>query len=235
MKQFNALLAVIGLLLGAYTGTTPVAAPTSIPAATSDTAATEAAIAATVRVRIVADIASTQAAMPTSTTTPTDTRTPFPTDTPKPTNTPGPTDTPSTTPTITRTPTKTLVPTRTPIPTRTPLPTRTPDPRSLYSVIDIRQLDAYPDNHIGELIRLDGRVFNIGQDFFQIMVRKPGGYSWDTVAVIITYIGTTLPRGLYEDTNVRVYGKVMGSMEGTNAFGATIRQPWVNADIVELR
>lgn len=125
------------------------------------------------------------------------------------------------------------MPTRTPRPTRTSIPTRTPDPRTLYSTIDIRELESYANNHIGERVRLRGQVFNIGDDYYQIWVDKPGSYL--DVAVIITYIGIVPPAGIYEDTYITVYGVVMGTMEGTNAFGGTIRQPWVDAEIIEKR
>jgi hypothetical protein len=136
---------------------------------------------------------------------------------------------------MTLTPTVTLTPTRTLAPTKTLPPTRTPDPRSLYSTIDIRELDAYTDNHIGENVKLEGEVFNIGSDFFQINVRKPGGSSWDTIPVIVSYTSITLPPGIYDDTNVVIYGLVMGKMEGTNAFGGTISQIWVDAAIIEKK
>lgn len=182
---------------------------------------------------------------PTTTTKPTDTL--APTDTPAPTHTPtvtltpsvtptpSDTPTPSLTPTASKTPTRTLTPSRTPTPTRTRTPTRTPDPRLEYAVVDIRELDAYTDNHILEQVKLTGRVFNTGLDFFQIMVRKPGGSYYDTIPVVITYTGIPRPAGIYEDTVVVVYGLVMGRQEGTNALGGTISQLWIDADIIDIQ
>lgn len=108
-----------------------------------------------------------------------------------------------------------------------------PEPPATYETIDIRELDAYTDDHVGEKIRLEGTVFNIGEDFFQINVRKPGGSTWDTIPVIITYLTIEKPRGVYEDTRIRVYGEVMGRLEGTNAFGGAISQVWVDAEMIE--
>jgi len=97
-------------------------------------------------------------------------------------------------------------------------------------------LVSYTDKYLFEKVKLTGTVFNIKADFFQINVRIPGGSQWDTEAVVITYYGiTTLPSGIYKDTTVVVYGTVMGRMEGTNAFGATISQLHVDAEIIEKR
>lgn len=147
------------------------------------------------------------------------------------TPTPGPSPTPTTTPTMTITPTATI----TPSPTVTPTLTPTEDVRSLYSEIDVRELTSYADSHLGEKVKLRGQVFNIGEDFFQINVRVPGGSTYDTDPVIISYLTITLPPGLYERTNVIVYGTVMGTWEGTNAFGGAIVQPWVDAEIIEFQ
>lgn len=142
---------------------------------------------------------------------------------------------PSPTPTMTFTPTITSSPTITPSPTVTPSVTPTEDVRSLYEEIDVRELTSYANNHIGKMVILRGVVFNIGEDFFQINVQIPGGSRYDTDPVIISYLGISLPTGLYENTNVTIYGTVMGTLESTNAFGATIVQPWVDAAIIELR
>ena len=85
------------------------------------------------------------------------------------------------------------------------------------------------------MVKLEGKVFNVGTDFFQINVRKPGGSAYDTIAVTVTYLVITRPSGIYEDTNVTIYGMVFGRQEGTNAFGATISQLWIDAAIIEVK
>lgn len=151
-----------------------------------------------------------------------------------PTNTPPWTATASDTPTITATPTRTSTPTRTPTRTRTPTATQF---KSLYAEIDVRELDKNPDLHLGERIVLRGQVFTIQEDadgtFLQIWVRYPGGSSYDRIAVVVIYDGI-LP-GVYEDTNITVYGTALGTFEGTNAYGGTITQPRVFADVIEVR
>lgn len=149
--------------------------------------------------------------------------------------TPSTTAMPNVSPTPSSTPTITFTPSKTSAPTRTFTATRTPDVRSLYSAVDIRELDAYPDDHVGENVKLEGEVFNIGDDFFQLSVRKPGGSSYDTIPVIVTYFTITRPPGIYEDSNVTTYGVVMGTQEGTNAFGGAISQLWIDAAIIEKK
>lgn len=129
-------------------------------------------------------------------------------------------------------PTNTTAPTNTPLPTATQTPTLSPDILTAnaqatraaeiarYQPIDHRELITYPNNHIGELIIVSGRVFNINSDTeLQIMV----GENFDAV-----YIVTRDPfSGIYEDDTVTVYGLVFGENCGENAFGAQVCQPLV--------
>lgn len=122
-----------------------------------------------------------------------------------------------------------------PASTATPTPTNTPDVRGEYAEMDIRELDAYAANYIGDKVKLRGEVFNImGGDSLQMWVREPGGGTFDNVAVVVSWASDDiLPPEVYEDTWITVYGTVFGTFEGTNAYGGTITQPWIFADIIE--
>jgi hypothetical protein len=139
-------------------------------------------------------------------------------------------------PKSTSVPTYTPEPTLTPKPTLTPSPTftPTPDPRLSYGDIDLRELDTYPKNHIGEKIKLRGSVFNIfdtGGGFLSIPVFQ---LEIGSVIVVVSGLGDVeVPEGIYEGTWITVYGTVVGTFEGTNAFGGTIVQPEIDADIIE--
>lgn len=121
-----------------------------------------------------------------------------------------------------------------PTSTATPLPTSTPDQRELYSEIDIRELESYADNYIGEKLKIRGEIFNIFTDGLQIWVNKPGGNRFDRVAIIISWLDDDiLPPQLYEGTWITVYGIGAGTIDGTNAYGGTITQPLIFAEIIE--
>lgn len=123
-----------------------------------------------------------------------------------------------------------------PTPTVTPTPTATPDPRSEYSEIDIRELESYADDHYGEKVKIYGEVFNIraSENYLQMWVQKPGGSSFDTVAVIIGWDDSfEFPDGIYNDTYITVYGLAAGTLEGTNSLGGAIEQPFIVAEIID--
>lgn len=127
-----------------------------------------------------------------------------------------------------------LVSTPTFTPTHTPIPTNTPDLRAEYVEMDIRELDAYPSSYIGEKIKLRGQVFNVMGDGLQMWVRKPGGGRFDNIAVVVTWLSdSVLPPQVYEDTWITVYGTGAGTFDGTNAYGGTITQPLLMAQIIE--
>ena len=87
-----------------------------------------------------------------------------------------------------------------------------------YTQIDYRELINYADAHIGELVWVRGRVFNINStEEFQM-------YFAGTYEAL--YVTTEDPfSGLYENDVITVYGVVGGETCGTNAFGAEICQP----------
>ena len=140
----------------------------------------------------------------------------------------------------------TTVPTHTPIPTSTPLPgTQTAIAKqelqatqtalnTQYQEIDIRELVKNPEKYHDDLLRLTGKVFTIqennGITVFQMWVPVPGGNEFDQEAVVVRFPGSL--DKVYKDSQVIVYGTGAGAFEGTNAFGADIRQPMIDATYV---
>ena len=164
--------------------------------------------------------------------------TPTPTSTPTITLTPTITSTPTvtSTPTITLTPTITSTPTITPTPTDTPTVTPTPNATQTqqasikqtqsarkteiasYDTIDYKELVTYPDSHIGELVKVEGRIFNInGNTELQMWL----GWTYDAVYVVMRDEFS----GIYEDNWITVYGEVYGENCGTNVYGGEVCQP----------
>jgi hypothetical protein len=87
-----------------------------------------------------------------------------------------------------------------------------------YSAIPARELATYPDNHIGEKVKIPGRIFNInGNDELQLYL---AGTS-DAVYVVMQDRFSDL----YEDDVITVYATVDGETCGTNAYGGTVCQP----------
>ncbi|HEU4322172.1 MAG TPA: hypothetical protein VFS21_03400 [Roseiflexaceae bacterium] len=137
-------------------------------------------------------------------------------------------------------------PTPSPTPTNTPTPTATPsDPEktativaydTAYPEVDIRDLAKAPDRYEGQKFRLEGEVFNIeesgGETFLQMWVQIPGGDRLDREAVAVRF-NSDLP-GVFAESYIIVYGVGRGAFEGTNAMGATIRQPLVEAELVRF-
>jgi DNA-directed RNA polymerase subunit RPC12/RpoP len=135
-------------------------------------------------------------------------------------------------------PTKTLtlkpteIPTATLIPTPTSRPTATVDPETAkahWGNVDIRNLSKNPDNYFGQEVHYKGEVFTIEEDAsgsaMQVWVDIPGGSEFDREAVVVLFEGAT--DNIYEGTEIEFWGYCMGTFEGTNAFGATIRQPMI--------
>ena len=134
---------------------------------------------------------------------------------------------------IAQQPTRPLVPTSTPSPTDTLAPTTIPTSTllpaqetatdiALYKPISAQELVTYPDNHIGEFVFIQGRIFNIiGNTDLQMYV----GSGYDAV-----YVQMQDPfRGIYKDDYITVYGIVAGTNCGTNAFGGQICQALITA------
>ncbi len=148
-------------------------------------------------------------------------------------------------PTYTLYPTYTFYPTYTPLvrPSNTPTNTRTPNARAAtqtqvaddrsataakagelatevaaYKTIDRRELVSYADKHIGEKVRVQGRVFNIIDDQ-TLQMYFAGTYE-------ALYIKAADPfTKLYENDNITVYGVVDGYEVFENSLGNMISQP----------
>lgn len=160
-----------------------------------------------------------------------------------PINSPTPTLTPTitSTPTITPTPTNTLTPTTTPTTTPTPNMTQTQQARinatqgahatatraaqyarateiAQYEKISYKELVTYPNSHIGEMVWVEGRIFNInGNTELQMWL----GWTYDAVYVVMREPFS----GIYENDWIKVYGIVYGETCGTNAYGGEVCQP----------
>lgn len=125
-----------------------------------------------------------------------------------------------------------------PVSTSVPPITPTPDPRTAYGDIDLRELetmqDTYPMKHIGEKVKLRGSVFNIidmGNRFISIQgIQLKTG---NIIVVVHAPSGVDIPEGIHEGSWITVYGTVDGIFRGTNAFGGTITQPRIEADIID--
>lgn len=89
-----------------------------------------------------------------------------------------------------------------------------------YKTIDYRELTSYADNHIGERIQIRGRVFNI-IDSMTLQIWMAGSYDAAIVQATAPF------SGIYEDTQITVYGTVAGFSGGTNAFGGLLKQPLI--------
>ena len=117
-------------------------------------------------------------------------------------------------------------------PTPTPIPTKTADEvRAEYAWVDSRDLVIRPDSFTGEKIAVQGSVFNIQVDadgYTTMQIWLDGG----SEAAVIGYDGDST--GIYEGTWITAYGVGSGTFEGTNAFGGTISQPLIFADIVDF-
>jgi hypothetical protein len=118
-------------------------------------------------------------------------------------------------------------------PTPTPVPTVNPTiAKANWGTVDIRGLSKNPDNYLDYQIHYKGEVFNITEDnsgaIMQVWVKVPGGNEFDREAVIVYWSGTT--DNIYEGTTIEFWGYSLGSFEGTNAFGGSIRQPVISAE-----
>lgn len=164
-------------------------------------------------------IAQTQAVAPTNTTVPTkaatSTKTPSPT--PAPTNTPVPPET-LTAMAVEREQTRAADQLTATVELRNIRSTQ----MASYGTIDWRELTTYPNNHIGEKVRVSGNVFNIVSGTrFQMWI------SGTQEAVVVDYIiGFD---DLFENTSVVVYGEVKGTECFTNQLGGQVCQPWLSA------
>ncbi|MGH2535482.1 MAG: thermonuclease family protein [Thermomicrobiales bacterium] len=134
------------------------------------------------------------------------------------------------------------------------LPTPTPTPsveeiKAQYAPLaDVRELAIRPGGMLGQKIwfygtvqvievALPGQIALLGdndpQPFtaaLQVDVVAPDGTS---EFVFVGYNGDTT--GIFEGSYVLVYGTVVGTQSGTNAFGGTVVQPMVSGQFVELQ
>jgi hypothetical protein len=204
MRRYVPLVSVLCLIVGCGAEPTP----------TPDLVATQIAVEKAAHATMTAEA-------PTATWTPTATETPTATDVPTATSTP----TPRPTQTYTPRPTRTFTPRPTPTPSATPTIEPYEDwKQAARTDITYKMVDK-SDEYMGERVCWTGEVFNIeetmGLTFFQAWYR-------DTLdAFVVTYWGS-LP-DVYEDTRIEACGLIDEKFEGTNAYGATIMQPQIEA------
>lgn len=87
-----------------------------------------------------------------------------------------------------------------------------------YGTIANGELITYADNHIGEKVRIYGRVFNI-IDLKTLQIYLSGTYDAVYVDLRIAL------KDVFEDNSITIYGTIAGQACGENAFGGTICQP----------
>jgi len=164
-----------------------------------------------------------------------------------PTSTPIFTPRPAVTRTVTPTQliSTTLTPTRTPLPTFAPWPTQKPIPTSKPTTptptpscaslanrsLTYQVVDKSPGKYDNETVLWNGTVFNIQETDEGTALQAYYGDTYD--AFVVVYYGS-LPN-VYKDTKVTVCGSLEGTFDGTNAFGATISQPEIWAEYVNVR
>jgi micrococcal nuclease len=134
------------------------------------------------------------------------------------------------------------------VPTPTPTPTVDEIKAQYAPLADVRELAIRPGGMLGQKISfygtvqvievaLPGQVAILGDNdpqpytaALQVDVVAPDG---TTQYVFVGYNGDTT--GIFEGSYVLVYGTVVGTQSGTNAFGGTVVQPMVSAQFVELQ
>lgn len=130
-----------------------------------------------------------------------------------------------------------------------PTPTPTTDElKAQYQPLDdVRELNARPAGMFGDKISFTGtiyliqeaptgRVYTLGdthpkqfQTFIGIDIPAPDG---STVAVVVGFDGDTT--GMFDGSYVIVYGTVIDTATGTNAFGGSVTNPLIDAKFVEF-
>jgi hypothetical protein len=136
-----------------------------------------------------------------------------------------------------------------PQPTPTPSPTPTDDEiKASYPPLpDVRELAIRPGGMYGDKISFSGSILSIhvarpgyvlvvGDDnskgydaVLQVTVAAPDG---STEVIAVGYDGDTT--GMFEGSWVTVYGTVVDTFTGTNAFGGSFTQPLIAARFVDL-
>lgn len=106
----------------------------------------------------------------------------------------------------------------------------TVDVRAEYTWIDTRDLVIRPNDYFGDKIAVQGSVLSIHVDadgFTALQIWLDGGSD----VAIVGFEGESF--GIYEGTWVTVYGEGAGTFDIQNAFGGTVTQPLIFADIVD--
>ena len=149
-----------------------------------------------------------------------DTITAMPSFTPLPTYTLYPTLTPYiiiVTPTVSPTPTATITPTQPPFSPQQMTATivaKTKEFKELFVSVSYKELRDYPDSHIGEKVKVKGRVMQV-IDMHTLLIYYAGTYD-------LFYADITPELSeVYENNNIVIYGTVKGNYCYPTAIGGT--------------
>jgi hypothetical protein len=105
--------------------------------------------------------------------------------------------------------------------TAIPAPTQIPTNESAnYTLVNPQEIVSYADQHKGEFVEINITVFNIVND-----QELQGDFVGTSDAVLVDMSEPF--SGLYKDTDITIDGTVGGNKCFTNAFNATICQPWI--------
>lgn len=97
-----------------------------------------------------------------------------------------------------------------------------------FKEVPWRELSTYPDNFLGKMIIVRGRVFNVVSET-EFQMYFAGTYEAVYVVMDEPY------SDIFKNDAVTIYGLGLGKMCGTNAFGGQICQPGVSGTWFEKK
>jgi endonuclease YncB( thermonuclease family) len=119
--------------------------------------------------------------------------------------------------------------------------------KAQYEPVDVRDVAIRPASYFDRKITFSGTILTIqvappgrgyeigdsdSEVFSTYMQVTATAIDGSTQVFVVGYDGDTA--GMFENSYVTVYGTVFDTHSGTNAFGGTITQPAVSAEILEL-
>ena len=107
--------------------------------------------------------------------------------------------------------------------------------RGLDQSLDYRSLSAAPDARRGQAVRFRGRIINItppsrGRMLMQLLVTE--GCLGDTPCLLVVVFNGATTAAL--DSNVTIYGTVLGRWQGANERGDPLTAPSIQARFLVL-
>lgn len=106
-----------------------------------------------------------------------------------------------------------------------------------YRQVDTRELVTYTGRFAGEKVDISGQVFAIysAEERIQLWVGWIEDGTVEKGAVSVEWHGNWDRAEFYEGDRVIVYGVVKGTVRGVNAFGGSVSQPLIQADVIEVQ